>query len=55
MHLRLNKSRLEIQNNLVMRVNDHWNSFTKACGVWVVTDRFRGPYNKFYPWNMLYF
>lgn len=48
-HLRLNKSRLEIQHNLAVRANDHWNSFTKAC-VWFVTGTFKSPGNKFYPW-----
>lgn len=52
-HLRLNKSRLEIQHNLAVRVNDHWSSFTKACGMWAVTGMFKSPDNKFYPQNML--
>lgn len=55
MHLRLNKSRLEIQHNLVVRVNDHWNNFTKACGMWVVTSTFSSPDNNFHPWKMLSF
>lgn len=55
MHLRLNKSRLEIQHNLVGRVNDHWNNFTKACGMWVVTSTFSSPDNNFHPWKMLSF
>lgn len=40
MHLRLNKSRLEIKRNLAVRVNDRWNSFTKACGMCAVTGSF---------------
>lgn len=55
MHLRLNKSRLEIQHNLAVRVNDHWNSFTKACVIWAVTSTFRSPDNNFHPWKMLSF
>lgn len=55
MHLRLNKSRLEIQHNLAVRVNDHWNSFTKACGTWAVTSTFRSPGNSFQPWKALSF
>lgn len=49
MHLRLNKSRLEIQHNLAVRVNDHWNSFTKACAIWAVTSTFRSPDNNSIP------
>lgn len=55
MHLRLNKSRLEIQHNLAVRVNDHWNSFTKACGMWAVTSTFRSPDNNFHCWKALSF
>lgn len=53
MHLRLNKSRLEIQHNSAVRVNGHWNSFTKACGMWTVTSTFRSPDNNFHPWKTL--
>lgn len=45
MHLRLNKSRLEIQHNLALRVNDHWKNFTKASCMWAVTSTFRSPDN----------
>lgn len=55
MHLRLNKSRLEIQHNLAVRVNDHWNSFTKARGMWTVTSTFKSPDNNFHPWKTLSF
>lgn len=55
MHLRLNKSRLEIQHNIAVRVNDHWNNFTKACGMWAVTSTFRSPGNSFHPWKALSF
>lgn len=55
MHLRLNKSRLEIQHNLAVRVNDHWNSFTKACGMWAVTSTFRSSDKNFHHWKALPF
>lgn len=41
MHLRLNKSRLEIKHNLAGRVNDHWNGFTKACAMWALAGTFK--------------
>lgn len=53
-HLWLNKSRLGIQHNSAARLNDHWNSFTKACGMWAVTGTFKSPDDKFYPWNVLW-
>lgn len=47
MHLRLNKSGLEIKCNLAVRVNDRWNSFTKACGMCAVTSISENLDNKF--------